>query len=185
MGGVGLRTRQSIVITMAGGAMISQDSPCINLRVLCLWTEGHEPFSQISMNPRPRLVIFFGPISSTGSLPLNTITSLNPGTRAISLPEFLRYASIPALVSALNATRTRLIALRPAIDTTFAYDHIYPWRVFAVLAPEKVLSDMIEAMLGAVYVDTNDDLKVCETLLRRFGILGWVEITLKSDKANI
>ena len=40
---------------------------------------------------------------------------------------------------------------------------------------------MIEAVLGAVYTDTSGDLKICEALLRRFGILGWVETTLKRE----
>ena len=39
-------------------------------------------------------------------------------------------------------------------------------------------------MLSVVYVDTSDDLKVCEALLRRFEILGWLKMALKVE-ANI
>ena len=51
----------------------------------------------------------------------------------------------------------------------------------AALAPEKVFSDIIEAILGAVYIDSSGDLDVCEEFLRRFGILGWVEMALKEE----
>ena len=40
---------------------------------------------------------------------------------------------------------------------------------------------MIEAVLGAVYIDTNGDLNICEALLRRFRILGWVETALERE----
>ena len=48
-------------------------------------------------------------------------------------------------------------------------------------APEKVFSDMIEAVLGAVYIDTGGDLKACDALLRGFGIIDWVETALKKE----
>lgn len=40
---------------------------------------------------------------------------------------------------------------------------------------------MIVAVLGAVYTDMNGDLNIWEALLRRFGILGWVETALKGE----
>lgn len=80
--------------------------------------------------------------------------------------------------------RTRFAALKPAVDIAFAHSHVYPWRALAAFALEKVFSDLIEATLGAVYIDTSGDLKVCEALLRRFGILGWLEMALKTE-ANI
>ena len=131
----------------------------------------------------------FRSLSRTVSIPIAEITSPDPNeapvfvpsTKPISLPKFLRHAHIPALASALNATRNRFAALEPAIDAAFDHGLVYPWRAFAAFAPEKVLSDMIEAVLGAVYVDTSGDLEICEALLRRFGILGWVEIALKNE----
>ena len=111
----------------------------------------------------------------------NEAPLLIPSARPISLPQFLRYAPIPALVSALNATRNRFAALEPAIDAALGHSVVYPWQEFAAFAPEKVFSDMIEALLGAVYIDTSGDLKSCDALLRRFGILGWVETALEKE----
>ena len=106
---------------------------------------------------------------------------LHPSFKPISLSNFLRYAPIPALKFALNATRTRFAALQTSINTALGQEFIYPWRLLAALAPEKVFSDMVEAVLGAVYIDTGGDMDVCCALLRRFGILNWLETALKRD----
>ena len=111
----------------------------------------------------------------------NEAPSLVPGARPTSLPQFLRHAPIPALVSALGATRTRFAALEPIIDAALGRGLVYPWRAFAAFAPEKVFSDMIEAVLGAVYIDTGGDLQACDALLRGFGIIDWVETALKKE----
>lgn len=121
------------------------------------------------------------PIAEIPSLRPNELSSLIPGTRPISLPDFLRHAPIPTLASGLNATSTHFAALRPAVDMAFAHGHFYSWRALAAFASEKIFSDVIEAMLGAVYIDTSGDLEVCEALLRRFGILGWLEMALKLE----
>ena len=131
----------------------------------------------------------FRSLSRTVSISIAEIASpapkeaplLVPSTRPISLPQFLRYAPIPALNSALNATRDRFAALETAINAAFSHSLVYPWRALATFAPEKVFSDMIEAVLGAVYVDTSGDLKSCEALLARFGILDWVETALRRE----
>ena len=129
----------------------------------------------------------FRSLSRTVSVPIAEIASpdpkeaplLVPSARPISLPQFLRHAPIPDLISALTATRDRFAALEPVIDAAFSHSLVYPWQEFAAFAPEKVFSDMIEAVLGAVYVDTSGDLELCEAVLARFGILGWVETALE------
>ncbi|KAL8698066.1 MAG: hypothetical protein Q9201_006777 [Fulgogasparrea decipioides] len=88
----------------------------------------------------------FRSLSRTVSIPISEIASpdpnaaplLVPSERPISLPQFLRHAPIPALVSALNATRDRFAALEPAIDAAFGHSLVYPWQAFAAFAPEKV-----------------------------------------------
>lgn len=107
--------------------------------------------------------------------------SLIPGARSTSLHQFLRHAPIPALTAALHATRARFAALEPIIHAAFGHGLVYPWRALAAFAPEKVFSDLIEAVLGAVYIDTNGDLKACMAMLRRFGVLDWVETALKNN----
>lgn len=40
---------------------------------------------------------------------------------------------------------------------------------------------MIEAALGAVYIDAGESLKACDALSRRFGIIDWVETAIKKE----
>jgi len=160
---------------------------------------SHEDPSQIALQPhrmhtlRATAVnasfLAFCSLSRTISTPVaeiappdpNEAPSIVPGARPTSLPKFLRHAPIPALASALSATRTRFAALEPIIDAALGHGLVYPWRAFAAFAPEKVFSDMIEAVLGAVYIDTTGDLRACDALLRRFGIMDWVETALKKE----
>ena len=85
---------------------------------------------------------------------------------SISIPQFLRRTPVAALTAALYATRTRFAALEPTFRAAFAYGLVYPWRALAAFAPEKVFSDLIEAVSGAIYIDTNGNLKVCMAILR-------------------
>ena len=123
----------------------------------------------------PIVVSKFAP-SSPHELP-----SLVPSARQVSIPSFLRHAPIPALTSALQATRSRFTILASTIDTALSHGSSYPWRALAAFAPEKVFSDLIEAVLGAIYVDTNGDLKACHDMLRKIGIMDWVETALDSE----
>ncbi|KAK3175196.1 hypothetical protein OEA41_002442 [Lepraria neglecta] len=160
---------------------------------------SHEDSSQITLRPhRMRTLratavnasfLAFCSLSRTVPTPVAEIAplypdeapSLIPCARSTSIPKVLRYAPIPALTSALGATRTRLAALEPIINATLGRRLVYPWRAFAAFAPEKVFSDMIEAVLGAVYIDTGGDLTACDALLRGFGIIDWVETALKKE----
>lgn len=121
------------------------------------------------------------PIAESLPVHANRTPSFTSGERIVSLPAFLRHAPIASLTSALSATYTRFAALRSALDATFAQDHTYPWRALAALAPEKVFSDMVEAILGALYIDTSGDFELCRGFLRKLGILRWVEIALKTE----
>ena len=85
--------------------------------------------------------------------------SFIPSAMSISLPQFLRRTPVPALTAAPYATRTRFAALEPIFRAAFDYGLVYPWRALAAFAPEKVFGDLIEAVLGAIYIDTNGDLK--------------------------
>lgn len=48
-------------------------------------------------------------------------------------------------------------------------------------APENLLSDMIEAVLSAVYIDMGEALKAYDALSRRFEIIDWVERAIRKE----
>lgn len=97
---------------------------------------------------------------------------------SLCLLHFLRHAPLPQLAAALSATRRRFASYQPSITAALDEDRVYPWRTLAALAPEKVVSDMFESVLGAVYVDTGGDWEMCEKVARTFGVLGWLDRAL-------
>lgn len=121
------------------------------------------------------------PVAEIASPDPKKAPSLIPSAMSISLPQFLRRTPVPALTAALYAMRTRFAALEPIFRAASDYGLVYPWRALAAFAPEEVFSDLIEAVLGAIYIDTNGDLKACMAILRRFGVLEWVETALKNN----
>ena len=121
------------------------------------------------------------PVAELAQLVPNGVYLPVPAARSISLSMFLRHAPTTNLVSALTATHSRFAALQSTIDAALSEGLVYPWRAFAAFAPEKVFSDMIEAVLGAVYIDTGGDFKACDALVRRFGIMDWLETAITKD----
>ena len=84
----------------------------------------------------------FCSLSRAVSTPVVEIASPDPRKAPslipLSLPQFLRRTPVPALTAALYATRTRFAALEPIFRAAFDYGLVYPWRVLAAFAPEKV-----------------------------------------------
>jgi len=47
----------------------------------------------------------------------------------------------------------------------------YPWADLIALEPPKVFSDIVESVLGAIFIDTRGDLDACETFLENLGLM--------------
>lgn len=50
-------------------------------------------------------------------------------------------------------------------------DTIYPWRELAKLEPNSYLSDIVQALFGAVYYDSNGDMQQCMLLAEKINVL--------------
>ncbi|GAB1736443.1 hypothetical protein NU219Hw_g7593t1 [Hortaea werneckii] len=103
-------------------------------------------------------------------------------TRKVHLHDFLRAGG-----EVMRAKRHALQAyqqLHSTIDSAFIRtqkgesnqkeDRDYPWTQFLALNPPKFLSDIVESLLGALYLDTKGDLATCEAFLTRLGILDYM-----------
>jgi dsRNA-specific ribonuclease len=55
----------------------------------------------------------------------------------------------------------------------------YPWGPLATLHPEKFLSDMIESLLGAIFIDTAGDAAACSAFLEKLGLLPYAWYVLE------
>ena len=119
--------------------------------------------SRLSMHPSSRSVLFHA---------LSQLLSWKPqarirGKRFLSSQRNVDLSTLIPSTYACFRSHSRplcytysLCSLRAELRVAFDYGLVCPWRVLAVFAPEKVFSDLIEAVLGAIYIDTNGDLKV-------------------------
>jgi dsRNA-specific ribonuclease len=60
----------------------------------------------------------------------------------------------------------------------------YPWELFAKLAADKFFSDIIESVLGAMFVDSGGNLDVCNSFIERLGLLSYVRRVI-ADGVNV
>lgn len=88
----------------------------------------------------------------------------------LPLWKFLRHTS-PTMAVEQAAMEGRHAALRSRILSALCTGTHYPWALLARLRTPKFVSDQLEAVLGAVWVDSGD-ISACEAVAARFGILG-------------
>jgi dsRNA-specific ribonuclease len=111
----------------------------------------------------------------TSSISENNIThSLQATSSTISLPlwRFMRHFS-QALSSAQHKTSARHSVLRDDIKTAIEGGSHYPWVLLGSLQAPKFFSDIVESLLGAVYIDSGS-FKMCKEVLERMGIMSYL-----------
>ncbi len=67
------------------------------------------------------------------------------------------------------------------IEDALLHGKIYPWAALTKLQAPKFLSDMIESLLGAVYLDAGGDLDVVRNVMRVLGILPLLERIVRDN----
>lgn len=85
------------------------------------------------------------------------------------LHDFIRSSS--QLTAAKRTSLRRFAELHTRIASSLRESEIYPWPDLTALQPEKFFSDIVEAILGALYLDTRGDLEICEAFLEKLGVL--------------
>lgn len=96
----------------------------------------------------------------------------------IPLWSFMRQASAE-LTLEREATKARHAALREPILTALHSGTHYPWALLARLHAQKFYSDLFEALVGAIWVDSGPDFDVCRAFVERAGILPYVRRLLR------
>lgn len=67
------------------------------------------------------------------------------------------------------------------IARALEHDAIYPWAALTSLQAPKFLSDMVESLLGAVYVDSFGNLDAVRQVMRSLGLLQVLERVVEQD----
>jgi dsRNA-specific ribonuclease len=98
-------------------------------------------------------------------------------TVSLALWKFMRRSS-QALTVLQFETANRHNALRDDINAALASGSQYPWALLCRLQAPKFYSDIVESLLGAVYIDSGS-LDTCKTLIERIGILPYLRRVIR------
>lgn len=117
---------------------------------------------------------------------LNTEDPHNIKTMSDEAPlylwQVLRHAS-PTIMHAQQACLTRLHRLGEGIHFALGNGTQHPWSMLAQLEPPKPYSDIVESLLGAIYIDSRGDLTKCSNFLDKIGFTSYLRRLLSSDVA--
>jgi dsRNA-specific ribonuclease len=113
-----------------------------------------------------------------------TVRSIRKQKR-VALHEFLRFSpSATSLIRERQACLLRYDSLAPRIRAAMEISTEHPWALLSQLNAPKFLSDIVEALIGAVFVDSHGDLGACEQLAGRFGITQYLGRIIE-DKVGV
>ena len=119
----------------------------------------------------------FDPVSDD---PKNIRT--NEVSHPFHLWQAMRHAS-PAVREAQQACLARLSYLKDEITETLTAGKFYPWRLLARLEPPKFVSDIVESILGAIYIDTHGSLAICQSFLEHLGLMTYLRRVMQNHTA--
>ena len=102
--------------------------------------------------------------------------------RLFYLWQSMRFAS-PSVSRAQLDCLARLETTHTYISDALAHGDCYPWTALARLEPPKFFSDMVESILGAIYVDTHGSLTECESFLEHLGLMTYLRRVLENEIA--
>lgn len=91
-----------------------------------------------------------------------------------SIWQYMRHSE-GHLVHDRHAVIKRYEARHQEVRQALRHGTEYPWVALLHLDPTKYFSDLIESIVGAIYVDSKGDLSSCERFLQRLGVLPLLE----------
>ncbi|KAL8908051.1 MAG: hypothetical protein Q9207_001030 [Kuettlingeria erythrocarpa] len=100
----------------------------------------------------------------------------------IQIWNFIRHAS-PSIRQAQRAVLTRYDSLELPITESLRNGPRIPWTLLARLDAPKFFSDIVESLIGAIYIDSHGSLAACEAFLERLGVMGYLRRLLHGGVA--
>lgn len=101
-------------------------------------------------------------------------------TQRIHLHQCLLHSS-PLVLDDLSVTFARYEKNSDAIQLALETDSVYPWAALTSLQAPKFISDILESILGAVFIDSHGDLNAVRDVLRKLGFMGIMERIVQDD----
>ncbi|KAF7895452.1 uncharacterized protein EAF01_009414 [Botrytis porri] len=97
--------------------------------------------------------------------------------RRVSLVNFLRHSSVSFSIYQKEALARHAELREQILEVIYTGDR-FPWALLSRLDARKFFSDMIESLLGAVWIDSGS-MDVCTQLLERMGVLKYMRRILR------
>ena len=111
-------------------------------------------------------------------------STITPRTERKYLSQFMA-ASGNAIMIAQQACIERHQELRDQINEAIQHGTTYPWWLLTRLCADKFFSDIIESLLGAIYLDSKGSLGACRSFLEKIGLLAYLERLIREPSTEI
>ncbi|KAL8723097.1 MAG: hypothetical protein Q9225_000568, partial [Loekoesia sp. 1 TL-2023] len=108
--------------------------------------------------------------------------SMSETSVPIHIWNFMRHAA-PIVRKSQQDCLKRYEALKTLILETLQKGSYIPWALLARLDAPKFFSDIIESLIGAIYIDSHGSLAACESFLETLGIMGYLRRLLQGGVA--
>lgn len=95
-------------------------------------------------------------------------------TAKVHLWQYMRHSASWDIVTAQHAAHGRYEELRDAIRDALHHSRKYPWALLTRLEAGKFFSDLVESLLGAIFVDSRGSLDECRSFLERIGLMAYM-----------
>ena len=107
-----------------------------------------------------------------------------PAKEEKHLCQFLATSGNPIGV-ARKACIERYVALQEAISGALEAGQAHPWTLLASLKADKFVSDIIESLVGAIFIDSNGSIEECRAFLGRIGVLRHLERLIQDPAIEV
>lgn len=99
---------------------------------------------------------------------------INTTGKKTYLWEFMKHSGKVELLQAQNACVKRYQELNASLQRALRIGRSHPWHLLLSFNAPKFFSDIIESILGAIFIDSKGDLKACKGFLEGIGLLRYL-----------
>lgn len=101
-------------------------------------------------------------------------------TNTIRLFQCLQHSS-PIILEDQKLTSYRYDKVKGEIEAALTTGKLFPWAALTRLQAPKLFSDMIESLIGAVYLDSKGNMETVKALLWKLGVLSYLDRIIRDD----
>lgn len=95
--------------------------------------------------------------------------------------QLMRHGASWEITNAQQETKQRYDAWGPAVQDALIHSKTYPWAALFRINASKFFSDMVESILGAIYVDSKGSLDAARQFLERIGLLPYLRRIIREQ----